>query len=448
MELVGFNASHVRKCLGQGKHNHVTATYFLLQEKAAKDGVTGVTELAACLTGVVDGNGRATPRPSASSRPTAAASGASGSQQPVIDGKKAGGVPGKAHLSVVTDRPASSGRAGYVVDKQFQQDMQMLVANRPGGGRAAAAAADLAAQPVRKPSRVGAQTARDAAAGEENQQPARAGGSATYRQGVKPVASNNAAAAAPRYSSPQYVRPSSRAGSARQPGAHGGGQGAVYSPAITARGPGAAGRQQQQPFSAAAGSGGGTVAGTGWIAKPPGARVSSPMAGAYGGPRSPRAAAGQGAAGGGVRATTATRKQPAIGGSITARAPQGGAFNEQQQQQQQGAEQGGGSSTPRAVNASDKVNAHRGAFNVSATSSRAPESIMQEMQRVINLNKVNAKNVSAFCVKCEKAPIRFEMEICSIPNLNGMHVVRMKRITGDTWKYKEMCNRILPMLKL
>lgn len=115
---------------------------------------------------------------------------------------------------------------------------------------------------------------------------------------------------------------------------------------------------------------------------------------------------------------------------------------------------GGGVDSPRThtdngrAGVGDKVNSHRGAFNVSATSSRPPDAIMAEMLRVVQLNKVSSKPVSAFCIKCEKAPVRFEMEICAIPNLNGMHVVRMKRISGDTWKYKEMCNRILPMLKL
>jgi hypothetical protein len=55
---------------------------------------------------------------------------------------------------------------------------------------------------------------------------------------------------------------------------------------------------------------------------------------------------------------------------------------------------------------------------------------------------------------CEKGPIRFEMEVTHVPAAAAgapageQHVVRMKRVSGDSWAYKNLCNRIIPQLRL
>ena len=84
---------------------------------------------------------------------------------------------------------------------------------------------------------------------------------------------------------------------------------------------------------------------------------------------------------------------------------------------------------------------------------------MTEVKRVINMNRIQcqfdglgfgahaatAATPTVLC--CEKGPIRFEMEVIGIPNSND-HVVRMKRVSGDSWAYKNLCNRIIPQLRL
>jgi hypothetical protein len=51
-------------------------------------------------------------------------------------------------------------------------------------------------------------------------------------------------------------------------------------------------------------------------------------------------------------------------------------------------------------------------------------------------------------LECEKGSTRFEMTIAPLPHMSGMHIIRVKRISGDAWLYKELCNRVLPQLVL
>ncbi|KAJ3154199.1 MAP/microtubule affinity-regulating kinase 3 [Geranomyces michiganensis] len=52
-----------------------------------------------------------------------------------------------------------------------------------------------------------------------------------------------------------------------------------------------------------------------------------------------------------------------------------------------------------------------------------------------------------FLCLCETGDIRLEAEICKLPRLQ-MHGIRFKRISGDMWKYKENCQRIMDGLGL
>jgi hypothetical protein len=110
----------------------------------------------------------------------------------------------------------------------------------------------------------------------------------------------------------------------------------------------------------------------------------------------------------------------------------------------------------------------RTAFNVSHASGKSVAEIMTEVKRVINMNRIQcqfdslwsplggpANQPTPTVLFCEKGPIRFEMEVTSVPAAPGgsvpsseLHVVRMKRVSGDSWAYKNLCNRIIPQLRL
>jgi hypothetical protein len=111
----------------------------------------------------------------------------------------------------------------------------------------------------------------------------------------------------------------------------------------------------------------------------------------------------------------------------------------------------------------------RTSFNVSHPSPKAVADIMAEVKRVINMNRIQCQFDSLWSphgglsagpaptvLFCEKGPIRFEMEVTHVPAAAGaapsaagdQHVVRMKRVSGDSWAYKNLCNRIIPQLRL
>eukprot|EP00033_Pygsuia_biforma_P002992 GCRY01003293.1.p1 GENE.GCRY01003293.1~~GCRY01003293.1.p1 ORF type:complete len:695 (-),score=200.40 GCRY01003293.1:1070-3154(-) len=106
----------------------------------------------------------------------------------------------------------------------------------------------------------------------------------------------------------------------------------------------------------------------------------------------------------------------------------------------------------------DKISANEarvvnGIFSVSTTSSKTLEEVLAEVDRVMKEKQVQMKRKSVegvvfSCkIKVNNAKIKFELEVCRLPRLDlfGLH---LRRIKGNTWEYKMMCNDILKMFKL
>lgn len=108
----------------------------------------------------------------------------------------------------------------------------------------------------------------------------------------------------------------------------------------------------------------------------------------------------------------------------------------------------------------------RSAFNVSHATAKPAAEVMAEVKRVITMNRIQCQfdglgfagvGVGASgggsgssvptVLSCEKGPIRFEMEVVG-GGAAGERLVRMKRVAGDSWAYKNLCNRIIPQLRL
>jgi len=58
--------------------------------------------------------------------------------------------------------------------------------------------------------------------------------------------------------------------------------------------------------------------------------------------------------------------------------------------------------------------------------------------------------LKGFVFECEdkETGIKFEMEICKIKGTDGWNGVRLKRMRGDLWLYKDLCQKILAKAKL
>ncbi len=96
------------------------------------------------------------------------------------------------------------------------------------------------------------------------------------------------------------------------------------------------------------------------------------------------------------------------------------------------------------------VESYNGAFNVETTSGMTPKQILSEVKDVLKRNSVRMKQTKPYALKCEEpnTAIRFEVEVCKLDKFEQLYVVHFKRLIGDTWVYKNVCQNLAGMMKL
>lgn len=91
-------------------------------------------------------------------------------------------------------------------------------------------------------------------------------------------------------------------------------------------------------------------------------------------------------------------------------------------------------------------------YNVSSTSTRSSDEVLDELKRVLELADIMFKQ-KGYALRCKsidergKVVLEFEMEVCLIPKME-MIGIRRKRMKGDTWAYKKICEELLSAAKL
>ena len=90
----------------------------------------------------------------------------------------------------------------------------------------------------------------------------------------------------------------------------------------------------------------------------------------------------------------------------------------------------------------------RGPFNVNCTTAREPQSVMAEMLKSLEMNRVSYQRVGSYGLKCHKNTVRFEMEINHMQDLDNIFVVKFKRLAGEMPQYKEISGRVLQNMNL
>jgi MAP/microtubule affinity-regulating kinase len=88
----------------------------------------------------------------------------------------------------------------------------------------------------------------------------------------------------------------------------------------------------------------------------------------------------------------------------------------------------------------------RFALNVSTTSAKSAEEIMNEVSRVLALNNTTF-TTSSYCAYCTCDDVHFEVEVCKLPMLS-MNGIRFNRISGDAWTYKRIAAKLIEQMEL
>lgn len=103
----------------------------------------------------------------------------------------------------------------------------------------------------------------------------------------------------------------------------------------------------------------------------------------------------------------------------------------------------------------DKIRTIKGVFNVDTTTMKNPREIMEEVVRVLaeQALEVDFEGYTFRCKSTEegagegKSRLQFEVEVCQIKGLS-MNGVKFKRVAGDVWEYRNMCQNLMALMKL
>lgn len=103
----------------------------------------------------------------------------------------------------------------------------------------------------------------------------------------------------------------------------------------------------------------------------------------------------------------------------------------------------------------DKIRTIKGVFNVDTTTMKNPREIMEEVLRVLGDQplEVDFEGYTFRCKSTEegagegKSRLQFEVEVCQIKGLS-MNGVKFKRVAGDVWEYRNMCQNLMALMKL
>eukprot|EP00794_Sanderia_malayensis_P007224 gene7224-8032_t len=115
--------------------------------------------------------------------------------------------------------------------------------------------------------------------------------------------------------------------------------------------------------------------------------------------------------------------------------------------------------TPRKNSSNgDEPRKVKAIYKVNSTSTRTAGEVRTELNRVLSHLRCRGKlhsidNSESFLFRCKGDDdkgnkLSFELEICSVPGLENLVGIRHKRLKGDAWSYKKMCDIILNIAKI
>jgi len=85
--------------------------------------------------------------------------------------------------------------------------------------------------------------------------------------------------------------------------------------------------------------------------------------------------------------------------------------------------------------------------NANTTTEQSPEVVLAKLKDVLLEKRIEFGFSSPYCLFCRWGAVAFELEICSIPNLE-VNGIKFHRIAGDVWEYSKLCKSILSDMNL
>ncbi|KAJ3069802.1 hypothetical protein HDU98_007151 [Podochytrium sp. JEL0797] len=85
-------------------------------------------------------------------------------------------------------------------------------------------------------------------------------------------------------------------------------------------------------------------------------------------------------------------------------------------------------------------------FSSGTTSSKDPDTLLEELIRVLKSEKIKFE-CTAYLATCRFEDVEFEIEICKLPRLN-LNGLRFKRMSGNSWTYKNLLDSVISKLQL
>jgi len=135
------------------------------------------------------------------------------------------------------------------------------------------------------------------------------------------------------------------------------------------------------------------------------------------------------------------------GGSYRSSAGSGGRASSTRAPPQSARASYGGSAGYDAAGGEGPGDGGPGTFQVSCSAGQTPKHVVQEVLRSLAAHGVSHRQVSSFVVRCQTQGLRFQAEVVQ-PDRSAGCALRLARVSGDTWQFKEVCVQLLSEMEL
>mmetsp|Transcript_69495 Transcript_69495/g.225903 ORF Transcript_69495/g.225903 Transcript_69495/m.225903 type:complete len:187 (-) Transcript_69495:56-616(-) len=86
--------------------------------------------------------------------------------------------------------------------------------------------------------------------------------------------------------------------------------------------------------------------------------------------------------------------------------------------------------------------AGEGSFQVNCGPNRNARQIVQEVTRALTAHGVSFRQTSSFSLRCQERGVRLRADVVQAER-GSSFVVRMTRVAGDVWHYRDLCARLV-----